>query len=43
MMNLVLRPLLGKKCFVYIDDIIIFSSTKDGLLVALEEVFGLLA
>ena len=43
MMNAVLRPVLGKKCFVYIDDIIVFSSTEEGLLESLEEVFELLA
>ena len=41
-MNTLLAPVLRDKCFIYIDDIIVFSRTEEGLLANLGEVFELL-
>ena len=41
-MNTVLAPILGKICFVYIDDIVIFAKTKPQLIENIGIVFNLL-
>ena len=42
LMNYVLRPVFGKKALVYLDDVIIFSSTLEEHLADIREVFQLL-
>lgn len=42
MINDVLKPLIGKSCYVYIDDIIIVGKNREDHLKNLEEVFSLL-
>lgn len=42
MMNIVLAPALGRICFVYIDDIVVFAKTNEELMKNLEEIFELL-
>ena len=42
MMNIALAPILGKNCFVYIDDIVVYAKNKEELINHLEEVFDLL-
>jgi hypothetical protein len=41
-MNYVLRSVIGKICLVYLDDIIVFSKTKEEHLTNLERIFDLL-
>jgi hypothetical protein len=42
LMNYVLRSVIGKKCLVYLDDIIVFAKTREGHLANLECIFNLL-
>ena len=42
LMNYVLRSVIGKICLVYLDDIIVFSKTKEEHLTNLERIFDLL-
>ena len=42
MMNIALAPALGRICFVYIDDIVVFGKNEAELTKNLEEVFELL-
>ena len=42
LMNKVLAPVLGKFCFVYIDDIVVYARTREQLMDNLEVVFTLL-
>ena len=42
MMNRVLRAFIGKSVLVYLDDILVFSETREQHLIHLEEVFGAL-
>jgi hypothetical protein len=42
LMNFVLRSVIGKTCLVYLDDIIVFSRTRDEHLINLEQIFNLL-
>jgi hypothetical protein len=42
LMNYVLRSVIGKICLVYLDDIIVFSKTKEEHLTNLECIFDLL-
>ncbi|KAI9560548.1 hypothetical protein GHT06_011490 [Daphnia sinensis] len=41
-MNFVLRSVIGEICLVYLDDIIVFSKTKEEHLLNLERIFDLL-
>ena len=42
LMNYVLRSVVGKKCLVYLDDIIVFAKTREEHLANLECIFNLL-
>ena len=42
LMNYVLRSVIGKKCLVYLDDIIVFAKTREEHLANLECIFNLL-
>lgn len=42
-MERLLRPLVGRKVLVYLDDVLIFEATVDVLLETLEKVIGPLA
>jgi hypothetical protein len=42
LMNFVLHSVIGKNCLVYLDDIIVFSRSKEEYLTNLEQIFNLL-